>query len=372
MNQLRIIISGGGTGGHVYPAIAIAEAIKVIKPEAQILFIGAEGRMEMEKVPLAGFPIIGLNIAGFNRKNMLKNFGLPFKIFKSLWRARKEIKRFNPQLVIGVGGYASGPTLKVANWIGIPTLIQEQNSFPGKTNLLLAKKAEAICVAYPNMEKYFPKEKIHLTGNPVRSLIFSDPSLYDTGINFFKLNKNKKTILVLGGSLGAKSINDGVVSMLEILSSRSDLQVLWQCGKRFYPSLSNLSLPENVVLVPFLEQMDYAYAIADIIVSRAGATSISELTLIAKPTILIPSPNVSEDHQTKNAMALVERNAASIVADNKVNEQLWNEISMLLSSADLCAKRGEEIKKMGLPNATQDIVELCLSCIEKNERFTNQ
>jgi len=371
MKPLRIIISGGGTGGHVYPAIAIAEAIKEDSPEAQILFIGAEGRMEMEKVPQAGFPIVGLKIAGFDRKNMLKNLGLPFKVIGSLWKARKEIKRFNPQLVIGVGGYASGPTLKAANWMGIPTVIQEQNSFPGKTNLLLAKRASAICVAYPNMEKFFPHDKIHLTGNPIRSSIAVQHSDYDAGISFFNLEKGKKTVLVLGGSLGAKSINDGMVSMLEKIANKNELQVLWQCGKRFYSELSSIPLPPNLVLVPFLEKMDLAYAIADIIVSRAGATSISELTLIGKPTILIPSPNVSEDHQTKNAMALVERKAAGIVPDQEVKEKLWEEITLLLDSPALAAERSKEIRKMGLPNATRDIVQLCLSCIRKNENFTN-
>lgn len=367
MKPLRIIISGGGTGGHVYPAIAIAEAIMATAPNAQLLFIGAKGRMEMEKVPQAGFPIVGLKIAGFDRKNMLKNLGLPFKIIFSLWKARSEIKRFNPHLVIGVGGYASGPTLKVANWMGIPTVIQEQNSFPGKTNLILAKKAAAICVAYPNMERFFPKEKIHLTGNPIRSAIAGKSSDFDAGIDFFKLEKNKKTILVLGGSLGAKSINDGVISLLKNLSTTEEIQLLWQCGKRFYPELSLLTLSENVVLIPFLEKMDYAYAVADVIVSRAGATSISELTLVGKPTILIPSPNVSEDHQTKNAMALVDRKAATLIPDHQVQEKLWKGIMEMVSSPILADQRSKEIKKMGLPNATQDIVTLCLTCIKENE-----
>jgi len=344
MTLNRVIISGGGTGGHIFPAIAIAEALKAQNPGIDILFVGANGKMEMEKVPQAGFSIKGLNIAGLNRKNLLKNATLPLKIMTSMSSAFSIVRSFHPQLVIGVGGYASGPTLQVANWLKIPTLIQEQNSFPGKTNMLLAKKAKAICVAYPQMERFFPKDVIHLTGNPVRKdLIHGLPNKQD----------------IMGGSLGAGSINAAVVNALEELRRQDGIQILWQCGKGYFEEYQKLDLPGNIKLLPFIERMDLAYAVADVIISRAGATSISELTLVGKPCILVPSPNVTEDHQTKNALSLTSRDAAVLVPDNKVVEMLWPSIHALLDDASKAESLAQSIKTLALPNATEDIVRIC-------------
>jgi UDP-N-acetylglucosamine--N-acetylmuramyl-(pentapeptide) pyrophosphoryl-undecaprenol N-acetylglucosamine transferase len=354
----RVIISGGGTGGHIYPALAIADALKAQHPGIDILFVGAHGKMEMEKVPQAGYAIKGLHIAGFNRKKLLKNVFLPFKVLGSLFAARSILNAFKPELVIGVGGYASGPTLQVANWLRIPTLIQEQNSFPGKTNLLLAKKAKAICVAYPHMDRFFPKEVIHLTGNPVRQdLIHGAPNKQD-GYAFYSLNPSLKTVFIMGGSLGAKSINAAVVKELEQLK-HTEIQVLWQCGKGYFEQLKELSLSPNINLLPFIERMDYAYAVADIIVSRAGATSISELTLVGKPCVLVPSPNVTEDHQTKNATALSSINAAILVPDAQVLDKLWPTVYATLNDSDSTALLAQHIKTLALPHATEHIVSIC-------------
>ncbi|MFM7596453.1 MAG: undecaprenyldiphospho-muramoylpentapeptide beta-N-acetylglucosaminyltransferase [Flavobacteriales bacterium] len=359
MTLNRIIISGGGTGGHIYPAIAIAEALKTQHPGIDILFVGAHGKMEMEKVPQAGFPIKGLKIAGFNRKNLLKNAALPFKILNSISSAYSIVKSFKPQLVIGVGGYASGPTLQVANWLKIPTLIQEQNSFPGKTNMILAKKAKAICVAYPDMDRFFPKEVIHLTGNPVRKdLIHGVPNKQE-GFDFYGLDAAKQTVFIMGGSLGAGSINLAVVNAVEKLKRLEDIQVIWQCGKGYFETYNKLDLPSHIKLLPFIERMDLAYAVADVIISRAGATSISELTLVGKPCILVPSPNVTEDHQTKNAMSLTTRNAAILVPDNKVEGLLWSTVQEILTDSSQAKTLSEAIKQLALPNATEDIVRIC-------------
>ena len=363
----RVIISGGGTGGHVFPAIAIANEIRNRNANAEILFIGALGKMEMEKVPQAGYKIIGLNISGFKRSFDLSNFLLPFKLIGSLLKARKIIKDFKPELVIGVGGYASGPTLKMAAWLKIPTVIQEQNSFPGKTNLLLAKKAALICTAYPNMEVFFPKDKIILTGNPIRSETVNVANKKQEGMAFYGLDNNKKTIVIVGGSLGARTINEAVKAALDDFAKQSDMQFLWQCGNLYFEALTEVvSLPENVKMLRFIERMDLAYAVADLIVSRAGATSISELCIVGKPILLIPSPNVSEDHQTKNAMVLVNNAAAILVKDSSAKEVLFKQIVEVLNDADQIHQLAMNIKKMERPNATIDIVNACQSITSKS------
>lgn len=363
----RVIISGGGTGGHVFPAIAIANEIRNRNANTEILFIGALGKMEMEKVPQAGYNIIGLNIIGFKRSFNLSNFLLPFKLIGSLLKARKIIKAFQPELVIGVGGYASGPTLKMAAWLKISTVIQEQNSFPGKTNLLLAKKAALICTAYPNMEVFFPKDKIILTGNPVRSETVNLSNKKDEGLAFYGLDNNKKTILIVGGSLGARTINEAVKAALDDFAKQTHIQCLWQCGNLYFNALSEVvSLPENVKMLRFIERMDLAYAVADLIVSRAGATSISELCIVGKPILLIPSPNVSEDHQTKNAMVLVNQSAAILVRDSEAKELLFKEIVKVLNDADQIHQLSINIKKMERPNATFDIVNACQNIRSKS------
>jgi UDP-N-acetylglucosamine--N-acetylmuramyl-(pentapeptide) pyrophosphoryl-undecaprenol N-acetylglucosamine transferase len=359
----RVIISGGGTGGHIYPAIAIAKEIRQQFPACQILFVGANGRMEMEKVPQAGFEIKGLTIAGFNRKSLAKNIFLPFKLLKSLTSARRIIRKFNPQVVIGVGGYASGPTLQAAIWLKVPTLIQEQNSFPGKTNLLLAKNTKAICVAYPKMERFFPQDRIYLTGNPVRMDIVEQRTSPQEGISFYNLNPERKTVLVMGGSLGAKTLNQAIMNAVDEISSRQDVQILWQCGRTHFDELSKHKLPNNVVLLPFLERMDFAYAVADVIVSRAGATSISELSIVAKPTILVPSPNVSEDHQTKNAQALTNEGAALLIEDTKAPNSLWTTIDTLLQNPEKCKELSLAMARFALPSATKNIVEIAAGLI---------
>jgi UDP-N-acetylglucosamine--N-acetylmuramyl-(pentapeptide) pyrophosphoryl-undecaprenol N-acetylglucosamine transferase len=360
MNRIRrAIISGGGTGGHIFPAIAIANELKAQFPEIEILFVGAEGRMEMEKVPQAGYIIKALPIAGFQRKNLLANFSLPLKIVKSLFKARTIIKEFNPDVVIGVGGYASGPTLKMANIMGIPTVIQEQNSFPGKTNKMLAKKAALICVAYDGLERFFPKDKIVLTGNPIRQSMVEIEGKRDQAFTHFGLDSNKKTLLVIGGSLGAKTLNEAMDAHIEKLSA-AGIQVIWQCGKFYADQLFHKwdgKLPEGVWLNPFIFDMDYAYAAADIIVSRAGAISVSELCLVGKPTILVPSPHVAEDHQTKNAMNLVEKEACILVKDADAIEKLPEVILTTLKNESKCAQLSENIKALGLPNASKTIVE---------------
>jgi UDP-N-acetylglucosamine--N-acetylmuramyl-(pentapeptide) pyrophosphoryl-undecaprenol N-acetylglucosamine transferase len=329
----RVIISGGGTGGHIFPAISIANALRKINPETEILFVGAEGRMEMEKIPAAGYRIIGLPVAGLYRSLTLKNFSVLIKLLKSLSKAKKVIKEFKPDVVVGVGGYASGPVLRQAGRMGIPTLIQEQNSYAGVTNKLLSKKASAICVAYDGMEKYFPPEKIIKTGNPVRQNFDNIKSLQDKALSFFNLKSEFPVILVLGGSLGAGTINNSLSENINILRD-SDCQWLWQTGKYYFENvkaLVSLSFSGNISVHGFIDRMDYAYAAADIIVSRAGAGTISELCLVGKPVILIPSPNVAEDHQTRNAEALSTRNAAVLIADKQAAKTLVDEAIKLIS-----------------------------------------
>lgn len=357
MKLNRVIISGGGTGGHIFPAIAIADEIKRRNPDAEILFVGAEGKMEMEKVPAAGYKIEGLHIAGFQRKLTLSNFLLPFKIINSLIKARKIIKKFEPQVAVGVGGYASGPTLQAATMIGIPSMVQEQNSFPGKTNKILSKKVQKICVAYEGLDRFFPKEKIVYTGNPTRKDMVEIEGKQAEAYNFFNLDPNKQTILIIGGSLGARTLNESIVGDFEKIPE--NVQVLWQCGKLYHEKLEEElkdKLPANIHLMQFIMRMDLAYSIADVVISRAGAISVSELCLVKKPTILVPSPNVAEDHQTKNAMALVSKNAALLVKDVDAKDKLISETISLLNNSNKCSEMIKNIAELGKPKATEDIV----------------
>lgn len=324
-DELRIIISGGGTGGHIFPAVSIANAIKEQHPEAKILFVGAEGRMEMQRVPAAGYEIKGLPVAGFDRKNLLKNIPVLFKLFKSQRMARQIIKDFKPMAAVGVGGYASGPTLKMAQKMGIPTLLQEQNSYAGVTNKLLAQQARKICVAYDGMEKFFPKDRIIKTGNPVRQGLLNSNISHDEAVKSFGLDPTKKTVLLIGGSLGARTINESVINHLDLVRN-SGVQFIWQTGKYYSDEIQNRLKDEKGLemlhVTDFISSMDCAYAAADLVISRAGAGSISEFCLLQKPVILVPSPNVAEDHQTKNAMALVEKDAALFVKDAEAKDQL--------------------------------------------------
>lgn len=357
MQPIKIIISGGGTGGHIFPAIAIANALKQLQPKTEILFVGAQGKMEMEKVPAAGYKIIGLPVVGLQRRLTFKNLKFPFLLYKSLQQAKKIIKEFNPNVVVGVGGYASGPMLKIACKKNIATLIQEQNSFPGLTNRLLAKKVNKICVAYPNMENFFPKNKIILTGNPVRQDISNLEAKKARGYELFQLSPNKKTILVIGGSLGAKTINESILAGLENFSNHQ-VQLIWQTGKNFYDVAKKATLPYNgngIFCFDFISQMDYAYAIADVVISRAGAISISEICLAAKAAILVPSPNVAEDHQTKNALALINNNAAELVKDSEAKELLVKKAINLLSDENHCERLQRNAYRMAFSDAANVI-----------------
>lgn len=344
----KFIISGGGTGGHIFPAISIANALKKLLPDAEILFVGAIGRMEMERVPAAGYPIEGLPVSGFDRKNKLANVKVVLNLLRSLFLARKIIHRFKPDVAIGVGGYASAPTLRAAAAFGVPTLIQEQNSYAGVTNKLLAKKAKRICVAYEGMERFFPKDKIILTGNPVRQDLLSVEPKSEEAYRFFGFDATKKTLLVVGGSLGARTINQSIIAELEKLY-KTDVQVIWQTGKFYIDDARKAAInfaSSNLLVTDFVSRMDYAYAIADLVVSRAGASSISELCLLAKPTILVPSPNVSEDHQTQNALALVRKDAAVMIKDVDSKEQLVTQALELINNDKALAKLSENILKL--------------------------
>lgn len=355
----RVIISGGGTGGHIFPAIAIADEIKKRNPKAEILFIGAQGKMEMEKVPAAGYRIEGLTIVGFQRKLTFSNFLLPFKIIKSLFKARSILKEFKPQAVVGVGGYASGPTLQAATMLKLPTLVQEQNSFPGKTNKLLASKVNVLCTAYDGLDKFFPKEKIRLTGNPVRHDMVSIDGKREEAMNYYGFDSSKKTILIIGGSLGARTLNNALVQNIAEIARHDEIQILWQSGKLYYEQMLEIMNKEKVgsiKLVQFIDRMDLAYAAADVIISRAGAISVSELCLIGKPVVLVPSPNVAEDHQTKNAMALVNKNAAILVKDTEATQHLFSVVFQLMTDESRMMTYSSEIKKLAKPNATADIV----------------
>ncbi len=353
-NDLRVIISGGGTGGHIFPAVSIANAIRELRPDAKILFVGALGRMEMQRVPAAGYEIKGLPICGFDRKNLFKNIVVLFKIWKSQQMAKKIIKDFQPQVAIGVGGYASGPTLNKAASMGIPCLIQEQNSYAGVTNKLLAKKAEKICVAYDGMERFFPADKIVKTGNPVRQSLLETTASREDAVRSFGLDPNKKTILLVGGSLGARTINESVMQHLDLVR-QSDVQFVWQTGKYYHDQimeqLEKEGKPDNLIVTDFISDMGAAYKAADLAISRAGASSISEFCLIGKPVILVPSPNVAEDHQTKNAMALVNVNAALYVKDSEAPAQLLALAVETVNDHARLESLKENILKLALPDS---------------------
>ena len=362
MKNLKFIISGGGTGGHIFPAISIANALKRKHPDAEFLFVGAEGRMEMEKVPNAGYAIKGLPVSGFDRSNLLKNFKVIARLFKSISIAKKIVREFKPDVVVGVGGYASGPTLYAANKLRIPTVLQEQNSYAGVTNKLLAKKAAKICVAYDGMERFFPKDKIILTGNPTRELRIKNEELR-MAYEHFGFLPEKKTILIIGGSLGARTINQSVINGLEALKE-SGIQVLWQTGKFYFENAkkaADASNNQNLLATDFVTRMDYAYAIADLVISRAGASSISELCLLGKPSILVPSPNVSEDHQTKNAMALVNKEAAKMITDKDAPEALIAESLKLINDDKELKLLGENAHAMAQLNSADRIADEILS-----------
>ncbi len=354
--QYKIILSGGGTGGHIYPAIAIANELKSRYPEAEFLFVGAKDRMEMEKVPQAGYKIKGLWISGIQRKLTLKNLIFPFKVVSSLWKARNIIKSFNPDVAIGTGGFASGPLLQMAASNKIPTLIQEQNSYPGITNKILSKKAQKICVAYEGLERFFPKEKIKITGNPVRQDLLSIEGKTVDAKNHFRLKHGKYTLLVLGGSLGSRRINQLIEKELDFLDTQN-VEVIWQCGKLYYQQYKLYGNSKNVQVYEFLNKMDFAYAAADIIISRAGASSVSELCIVGKPVIFIPSPNVAEDHQTKNAMAIVNKKSAMVIQEEDLDADFENKFSQLIASQEKQKELGNNIKKLALVNATKDIVD---------------
>ena len=354
----KVIISGGGTGGHIFPAIAIANCIKEKYPQVDILFVGAEGKMEMEKVPQAGYKIEGLPIRGLQRKLTLENLSFPFKLIASLLKAKKIVRSFKPDVAIGVGGYASAAIVRMAAKKKVPTLVQEQNSYPGITNKWLAKKAKRICVAYDGLELFFPKEKIVKTGNPVRSEIVDIKSKREKGLSHFGLKTSKKTVLVIGGSLGAGTINSSFKEGVQKLVDQ-DMQVIWQCGKSYFEKLMPVVEEMNndaIYLNDFIFEMDLAYAAADYIVSRAGAMSVSELCLIGKPTILVPSPNVAEDHQTKNAMALVNKKAAVLVKDSEAKDRLINTILKLNSNTDLQRELAKNILVLGIDDAPERIL----------------
>ncbi|RKE98361.1 undecaprenyldiphospho-muramoylpentapeptide beta-N-acetylglucosaminyltransferase [Ichthyenterobacterium magnum] len=354
MSNYKIILSGGGTGGHIYPAIAIADELKSRFPEAEFLFVGAKDRMEMEKVPQAGYEIEGLWISGIQRKLTLKNLAFPFKLILSLLRSRNIIKTFQPDVAIGTGGFASGPLLKIATSKGIPSLIQEQNSYPGITNKLLAKKANKICVAYQGLERFFPKEKIVLTGNPIRKELLHKEDRTIEAKDTFTLRHGKHTLLVLGGSLGSKRINELIEKELEFFQTQN-VQIIWQCGKLYYNEYKRYNDLEDVQVFPYLNNMDMAYAASDIIISRAGASSVSELCVVGKPVIFIPSPNVAEDHQTKNAKAIVDKQAAVLIKESDLDIDFENKFSQLVVSSEKREELSKNIKKLALANATNDI-----------------
>lgn len=368
MEKLRVIISGGGTGGHIFPAISIANTIKAREPNAEILFVGARGRMEMEKVPAAGYDIIGIEISGINRKNILKAFSALWQFWKSLGKAKKIIKDYKPDIVIGVGGYASAPVLYKASLMGIPTLIQEQNSYAGITNKFLGKKASKICVAYEGMEAFFPKEKIVMTGNPCRQELLSQTITKEEAYKKFNLDPSKRTILVIGGSLGARTINKSLFANIDKLID-SDTQIIWQCGKLYSfelnMDLASKANPENIHLFEFITRMDLAYKAADLVISRAGASSISELCLLGKPVILVPSPNVSEDHQTKNAMALVNKDAAILVKDSEAMTNLVSVALETINDKDKLKVLSENILNLAQPDSANRIVDEIMKLVRK-------
>lgn len=356
MSKYKIILSGGGTGGHIYPAIAIANELKIRFPDTEFLFVGAKDRMEMEKVPEAGYNIKGLWISGIQRKITLKNLMFPLKLISSLWNAFRIIKLFKPDIAIGTGGFASGPLLYAAAFKGIPSIIQEQNSYPGITNKLLGKKVQKICVAYDGLERFFPEDKIIKTGNPVRQDLLNIDAKTVEAKNFFNLKHGKYTLLVLGGSLGSRRINELIENELDFLDMQN-IQIIWQCGKLYYDQYKIYNNTKDVQVYPFLNNMDFAYAASDIIISRAGASSVSELCIVGKPVVFIPSPNVAEDHQTKNAMAIVSNDAAMIIKEADLDVDFENNFAQLIASPERQKQLGENIKKLALVNATKQIVD---------------
>jgi len=367
--KIKVLVSGGGTGGHIFPAISIANAIKNKCPNADILFVGAENRMEMEKVPAAGYPIIGLPVSGFDRKHLLKNIKVLFRLFKSIRLADKTVKSFSPDIAVGVGGYASGPTLWAAARRGIPTLIQEQNSYAGVTNKLLASKAKAICVAYENMDRFFPKDRIILTGNPVRQELQNDTINREEAIRFFNLDPSKKTILVIGGSLGARTINNSIAAGIEKIPQ--NIQLIWQSGKGYDTQAKKVldeKKPENIKQMPFISRMDMAYKAADLVISRAGASSISELCLLGKPVILIPSPNVAEDHQTKNAQALSTKNAALMIRDCDAQNLLIDTALKTVQDETSLKNMSDNISKMAQRDSATRIADIIFELVTKNKK----
>ena len=362
MKPYKFILSGGGTGGHIYPAIAIANELKSRFPDAEFLFVGAKDKMEMQKVPQSGYKIIGLWIAGLQRRITFDNALFPIKLISSLLKARTIVRQFKPDVVIGTGGFASGPLLQVAGFAGIPTVIQEQNSYPGITNKLLSKKANKICVAYENLERFFPKEKMILTGNPVRQDLINVASKSEA-ITYFNLDANKNTLLVLGGSLGARRINQLIEKELDFLLSQN-IQIIWQCGKLYLKDYSKYNEKDNVQVVAFIDRMDLVYAAADVVISRSGASSVSELCIVGKPTIFIPSPNVAEDHQTKNAKAISDKNGAILIKESELETQFETIFSDLISNENKQLELSQNIKKLAKPNATKDIVEEIVKLIK--------
>jgi len=356
MNKYKIILSGGGTGGHIYPAISIANELKSRYPESEFLFVGAKDKMEMEKVPEAGYKIEGLWISGIQRKLTSKNLTFPLKLISSLLKSRRILKQFNPDVAIGTGGFASGPLLQMAVSKKIPSLIQEQNSYPGITNKILSKKATKICVAYDGLEKFFPKNKIVKTGNPVRQDIIDIEGKSIAAKDYFKVKHNKITLLVIGGSLGAGRINALIEEKLEYFETQN-IQIIWQCGKLYYNKYRHHDALSNVKVHAFINKMDMAYAAADIIISRAGASSVSELCIVGKPVIFIPSPNVAEDHQTKNAKAIVEKDGAILIKESDLEIDFENNFSQLIASQEKQDMLSSNIKKLALVNATKDIAD---------------
>ncbi|MBX2870847.1 MAG: undecaprenyldiphospho-muramoylpentapeptide beta-N-acetylglucosaminyltransferase [Saprospiraceae bacterium] len=365
----KIIISGGGSGGHVFPALAIAEAIRAKEPDTEILFVGAKGKIEMEKVPLAGYPIKGLWISGLHRKLTMRNLAFPFKLISSLAKSFGIVRSFRPDVVVGVGGFASGPVLQVASWLGIPTLIQEQNSYPGLTNRLLAKRVDKICIAYDRMERYFPKDKLVMTGNPVRKVIGTEKIDQAAALAHFGLEPNKRTLFSFGGSLGAQSINEALAANAELMGKHPEVQLLWQAGKLYFERFKESEMAQlpNVQIRPFIDRMDLAYSITDLVIARAGALTIAELSQVSQPSILIPSPNVAEDHQTMNAKALMEKDAAVLLPDPQAEEQVISLALEVVQDQARLAKLAENVHQLATPEAATLIAEEVFKLLPKTD-----
>lgn len=362
---MKVIIAGGGTGGHIFPAVAIANALQRLRPDTEVLFVGAKGKMEMEKVPQAGYKIVGLDIAGLNRSNWLKNLSLPLKLWKSRRKANELIKTFNPDIVIGVGGFASFPMLNAAQAAGIPTLIQEQNSFAGKSNKILGKKAKAICVAYDQMEQFFPKEAIIKTGNPVRASIAQADINPAEAKRFFELNEQKKTLLIVGGSLGAKAINEAIAANLELLTS-AGLEIIWQTGEPFFEEAQKAAADYPQVKVhAFIRQMEQAYAAADMVISRAGALAIAELCIVAKPVIFVPYPFAAEDHQTSNALSLTRKDAALMIKNDEAQLQLAGSLLQLLKDEALQQQMHRNLQGEAIKDADERIARIVIDIVHQ-------